>query len=72
MTLGARGSVTYHRGAEYRAEAVPVSEVVDTTGCGDSYHAGFVCKLLLGGNIEEAMKKGAEIASETLSHFGGF
>ncbi len=72
MTLGARGSVTYHKGAEYRAEAVPVSEVVDTTGCGDSYHAGFVCELLLGGTIEEAMKKGAEIASETLSHFGGF
>lgn len=72
MTLGANGSVTYHKGEEYRAKAVPVSEVIDTTGCGDSYHAGFVCEMLLGGDIQTAMKKGAEIASETLSHFGGF
>jgi len=46
VTLAERGSVTYHRGETYRVNAVPVEKVVDTTGCGDSYHAGFLCSYL--------------------------
>lgn len=72
MSLGDKGSVTYYRGSEYRVKAKKVDEVVDTTGCGDSYHAGFVCSYLLSGDIEKAMHKGSELAAETLSHFGGF
>lgn len=72
VTLAARGSVTYHRGEEYRVSAVPVSEVIDTTGCGDSYHAGFVCSYAKDGNILAAMQEGSRTASETLGHVGGF
>ena len=72
VTLAARGSVTYHRGAEYRVSAVPVSEVIDTPGCGDSYHAGFVCSYAKDGNILAAMQEGSRTASETLGHVGGF
>ncbi len=72
MSLGENGSVTYFNGKEYRVKAKPVGQVVDTTGCGDSYHAGFVCSYMLGGDIEEAMLKGSELAAETLGHFGGF
>ena len=72
VTLAARGSVTYHRGAAYRVSAVPVSEVIDTTGCGDSYHAGFVCSYAKDGNILAAMQEGSRTASETLGHVGGF
>lgn len=72
MSLGERGSVTYHKGVKYQVPAKPVDKVVDTTGCGDSYHAGFVCSYLLYGDIEQAMRDGSEIAAETLSHFGGF
>ena len=72
VTLAARGSVTYHRGAEYRVSAVPVSEVIATTGCGDSYHAGFVCSYAKDGNILAAMQEGSRTASETLGHVGGF
>ena len=72
VTLAARGSVTYHRGAEYRVSAVPVSEVIDTTGCGDSYHAGFVCSYAKDGNSLAAMQEGSRTASETLGHVGGF
>lgn len=72
VTLAARGSLTYHRGAEYRVSAVPVSEVIDTTGCGDSYHAGFVCSYAKDGNILAAMQEGSRTASETLGHVGGF
>ena len=72
VTLAERGSVTYHHSAEYRVQAVPVEKVIDTTGCGDSYHAGFVCSYMKDGDIIAAMNEGSKVASETLSHLGGF
>lgn len=72
MSLGAKGSVTYYRGAEYRVPAEKVDTVVDTTGCGDSYHAGFVCSWIQDGDIMKAMRKGSKLAAQTLSHYGGF
>ena len=72
VTLAAEGSVTYYQGQEYRVKAVPVAEVIDTTGCGDSYHAGFVCSYMKDGDILAAMHEGSKVASETLSHLGGF
>lgn len=72
VTLAAEGSVTYHHGTEYRVQAVPVDEVIDTTGCGDSYHAGFVCTYMKDGDVIAAMNEGSKVASETLGHVGGF
>lgn len=72
VTLAANGSVTYHHGQEYRVQAVPVKEVIDTTGCGDSYHAGFICSYVKDGDIIAAMNEGSKVASETLAHLGGF
>lgn len=57
---------------EHRVPADEALEIVDTTGCGDSYHAGFVCSHMLIGDIYEAMRVGTEFATETLSHYGGF
>lgn len=71
-TLAERGSITYRRGQEYRVQAVPVEKVIDTTGCGDSYHAGFVCSYVKDSDIITAMNEGSKVASETLSHLGGF
>ncbi len=71
-TLAAEGSVTFLHGEEYRVEAVPVETVIDTTGCGDSYHAGFLCQYVRDGDILEAMHEGSRVASETLRHLGGF
>ena len=48
------------------------SGIIDTTGCGDSYHAGFVCSYMLENDIEKAMETGSKIAAETLKHYGGF
>lgn len=72
MSLGAKGSVTYCQGQEYRATAEPVETIVDTTGCGDSYHAGFVCSYMQEGDIVKAMQTGSRIAAKVLSHYGGF
>lgn len=72
MTLAEKGSVTYKNGLEYCVDAIAVDKIVDTTGCGDSYHAGFVCSYVKNNNIIEAMNEGSKAASITLSHYGGF
>lgn len=72
ITLAERGSVTYFKGQSFRADAVKTSKIVDTTGCGDSYHAGFVCSYLIENDIAKAMNVGAKLAAETLMHYGGF
>ena len=48
------------------------NNVIDTTGCGDSYHAGFLCSYLRDRDIINAMNEGSRVASKTLSHIGGF
>lgn len=72
MSLAEKGSVTYQNGICYRVSACEVPEVIDTTGCGDSYHAGFVCSHLLHKDIRRAMQEGSRLAAGTLSHFGGY
>ena len=72
VSLAERGSVTYFNEQEFKVQAVKVESIIDTTGCGDSYHAGFVCSYMLENNIEKAMNVGSEIAAETLKHYGGF
>jgi len=72
MSLADKGSVTYNNGKCYRVPAKDVKVIVDTTGCGDSYHAGFVCSHMMNDDIYEAMKVGTEFATQTLSHYGGF
>lgn len=72
MSLADQGSVTYVKGVKYAVPAVKVKEIIDTTGCGDSYHAGFVCSHMINGDILAAMQVGSAYAAETLTHYGGF
>lgn len=72
VTLAERGSVTWYQGKEYRVPAMPVENVVDTTGGGDSYHAGFVCTYLLKHDVRQAMSIGSSLAAQTICHYGGF
>lgn len=62
ITCGARGSVVIER---ERAERVPAFEieVVDTTGCGDAFSAGFMRGLSLRRSPAEAARLGSACAS---------
>lgn len=71
-TLAEKGSVSFYKGKEYRADAIPVKEIVDTTGCGDSYHAAFLASYFDSHNIKTAMEEGSLAASNTLTFLGGF
>lgn len=72
VTLAEKGSVSFQKGQEYRTLAVPVEEIIDTTGCGDSYHSAFICSYVKERDILKAMEEGSRTASETLTHLGGF
>lgn len=71
VTMGAKGSVALYGDMEFRQEAIPVSEVVDTTGCGDAFQAAFTESYFRNHDIKLALNKGAVASSSVLSHFGG-
>ena len=52
------------------APAAPVAKVVDTTGAGDLYAAGFLFGLTHGRDLVTCGKLGALCAAEIISHFG--
>ena len=65
--LGALATRSSER-AEVRAE--PVREVVDTTGAGDLFAAGFLFGYTNGKSLEQSLKLGAIAAAEVIQHYG--
>jgi len=70
VTLGARGSLVYSAGETIHVPASPVERVVDTTGAGDSYAAGFLYGYVAGLGAERSARLGGLAASEVVSHLG--
>ena len=69
ITLAEDGSIAYANNKIY-AQSVLDADVKDTTGCGDSYLAGFVTEYIKTGDVQKSMHKGTEIASRVAEHFG--
>jgi len=70
VTLGPAGSVVLTARGRVRVPAVPVEEVVDTTGAGDLYAAGFLYGLTHGADPEQCARLGALCAGEVIAHVG--
>jgi sugar/nucleoside kinase (ribokinase family) len=70
ITRGAEGSVVLAAGGPVAVPAVPVHEVVDTTGAGDLYAAGFLYGLTSGADPERCAQLGGLCAGEVISHLG--
>ncbi len=71
LTRSAKGSVIYAGDREpVVIPATPVDEVVDTTGAGDLYAAGFLFGLASGCALEVAGRLGSLAAAEVISHVG--
>jgi fructoselysine 6-kinase len=72
MTLGPDGSTAYGpEGVEVHQAALPV-DVVDTTGAGDSFIAGFISAFVRSADVVAALAAGAQWAARTCSHVAGF
>jgi sulfofructose kinase len=71
-TLGVRGALVYSNGefVESPAFAVPRG-CRDTTGAGDAFHAGFICGMLRGDDIENCLKLGNAVAALKCRSLGG-
>ena len=72
ITLGSEGSLIYLDGEFYEIPAYPPHEVVDATGCGDTYSAGYLYKRLQGATPVEAGKFAAAMCTIKLEHNGPF
>jgi len=70
ITLGKQGSVVLTGSQVVRVAAEPVAEVMDTTGAGDLYAAGFLFGLSSGRDLASCARIGSIAAGEIISHFG--
>jgi sugar/nucleoside kinase (ribokinase family) len=70
LTRSDRGSVVLADGEVHVVDAEPVDKVVDTTGAGDLYAAGFLYGYTQGKRLYDCGRIGALAAAEALSHYG--
>ncbi len=70
ITEGKNGSYGYSKNKVFHQKAVEVDKVIDTTGAGDGYTAGFIAEYHKSKNIEKAMEKGSQYASRILAKIG--
>jgi sugar/nucleoside kinase (ribokinase family) len=70
LTRSAQGSVILAGGAEHQVAAGPVARVVDSTGAGDLYAAGFLYGLTRGLALPICGEIGSLCAAEIISHVG--
>ena len=72
ITLGSKGSLIYVDDTFYEIPAYAPHEVVDATGCGDTYSAGYLYQRTLGATPTEAGKFAAAMCTIKLEHNGPF
>lgn len=70
VTRSADGAVAIRNGERAEVAAEPIDEVVDTTGAGDLFAAGFLYGHVNGEPLERCLRRGAIAAAEIISHYG--
>ena len=70
ITRSAKGCVVMEEGVMHTIPAAPVSRVIDTTGAGDQFAAGFLYALTHDKGLADCARLGAIAAAEVISHYG--
>lgn len=70
VTRSEKGSVVLAKGETLHIPAEPVEKVVDTTGAGDQYAAGFLFGLSQGRSLQDCGRLAGIAAAEVISHYG--
>lgn len=70
LTRSEKGSVVISKDEVHVVDAEPVGKVVDTTGAGDQYAAGFLYGYTQGRSLVESARIGGIMAAEVISHYG--
>ena len=70
VKLGANGSSACMGGEKTRVPACKVDKVVDTTGAGDYFAAGFLCEFIKGRSLTQCLLKGSELSARIIQIIG--
>jgi sugar/nucleoside kinase (ribokinase family) len=70
VTRGENGCVVVSKDDVIAVPAFPIDKIVDTTGAGDLFAAGFLFGLVRGTSLEAAGRLGALAAAEVIQHIG--
>jgi adenosine kinase len=70
VTRSEKGCVVASRDGVVAVPAFPIDRIVDTTGAGDLFAAGFLFGLVRGAGYENAGRLGALAAAEVIQHIG--
>jgi sugar/nucleoside kinase (ribokinase family) len=70
VTNGAMGASAFDKESVISVPAFTVQKVVDTTGAGDLFAAGFLAGYCRQMGLEQSLRLGALLASEVISHIG--
>jgi sugar/nucleoside kinase (ribokinase family) len=70
VTRGEQGAIALCGGERFAVNAVPVAEVIDTTGAGDLFAAGFLSGHVTGQDPVTCLRMGAVAAAEVIAHYG--
>lgn len=69
-TMADKGSLITTQDRQFKISRINTKKIVDTTGAGDSYAAGFLYGLLKNKSLEWSAKYASEIASKSLGNYG--
>lgn len=72
LTLGDKGSLIYADGQFFEIPAIPASNLVDATGCGDTYMAGYLYMREKGASYKQAGTFAAAMCTIKLGDKGPF
>jgi sugar/nucleoside kinase (ribokinase family) len=70
VTRSEQGAIAVQNGERTSVPAQPIDKVVDTTGAGDLFAAGFLAGQAEGRSIADSLTMGAICAAEVISHYG--
>ena len=70
VTRSEKGAIAVEDGARARVRAEKIDALVDTTGAGDLFAAGFLVGQARGLDLEQSLKLGAIAAAEVIQHYG--
>ena len=70
MTRGPEGAIAVANGECVAVPAATVEKIVDTTGAGDLFAAGFIAGRCRGRGLGGCLEAGSVAAAEIISHFG--
>ena len=70
VTRGHAGATALENGERIDIPAAPLTKLVDTTGAGDLFAAGFLTARCKGFDLQRQLWTGAIAAAEVISHFG--